>query len=540
MTKKDSSAFGTFGQLFKLSVLTILPVALYTFVLMFSKIEKNNRILSLFLMLLYAFIYVIFLYIVFAKMNVFFETPQELLEKGIKQRPICATALIYVTRFAVRIVILLYVFVRGCKILMLPEYNDYVILIPMILLLLFLTCKGVRGYVCFLEVVFWFVSLVFILLSICTFHNLDLSRLSDLYSFGIEQSLSYTIGTIMSRGYIYLLPFVMLEIVIAFYMKVKDRTRVMLAVSVGIPGILSIFVSVLVTNILGVLSLNINEKNILNIVGALEYPGGGATRMGLLVCSLFVIFSIAVIGAHFVYTFSLMKRWKKFHVSENLWWVIGYGIGILVLYILFDLFISDRDVYGIVATYFAIIDIPLSVIVPAFVGRGKTKPGKYVAGIIGCVLLFLLVTGCSYKPMEDVDYLRIVIIEDEQYTLVIDSLDGENETGSTTKESIFESYKQHLQDAIDAYDAVHAKSLDISHVEYLVMPDQNALESCYSELIQAFATNYIQVIYASDILEKTGEENIRDYISSHYQGKTLASIDLGIQDEKVGVRLYLE
>lgn len=540
MSKKQSSGFATFSQLFKLSVLTILPVALYSFVLMFSKIDKNNRILSLFLMLLYAFVYVILLYIVFTKINIFFDTQGDFAAKEVRKRPIYATAWIYGVRFAIRAVILLYVFVKGCKVLMLPEYNDYAILIPIILLLLFLACKGVRGYVCFLEVVFWFVAAVLVLLFICGLNNMDPSRLPELYSFGLEHSVSYTVGTVMSRGYLYLLPFVILEIILAFYMKVKDRTRGMLAASIGIPGILSIIVSVLVVNVLGLISLNIDEKNILNIVGALEFPGGGATRLGLLVCSLFVIFGITVIGAHFVYTFSIFKKCRKPDTPESLKWMIGYGIGILVLYAIFNLLIAKGDAYYIISAYIAIIDIPLSIIVPAFVGRGKTKPGKYVAAIIGCTLLLFLVSGCSYKPIEDVDYLRIVVIEDDQYTLIIDSLSGGSETGSTTEESVFESQKENLQDAIDAYNQVHAKSLDISHVEYLVMPDQEMLAGHYAELIHMFTTSYIEVVYAPNILKEAGEENIRDYISSHYHGENLASAKMNARDEEVSVRMYLE
>lgn len=540
MVKKQSSDFVTFSQLFKLSALTILPVALYAFVLMFSKVDKNNRILSLFLMLLYAFVYVILLYIVFTKLNIFFDKTNDFIAREIKKRSIYVTAWIYAVRFALRSVILLYVFVLGCKVLMLPEYNDYAILIPILLLLLFLACKGVRGYICFLEVVFYFASAVFVLLFVCILNNLDLSRFSELYSFGIEQSVSYTVGTLMSRGYIYLLPFSMLEIVVAFYMKVKDRTRGMLAASIGIPGIISIIVSILVINVLGIISLNVDEKNILNIVGALEFPGGGATRLGLLVCSLFVVFGITVIGAHFVYTFSMLKHCRTSDTPINLWWVFGFGIVILVLYAVFHLLVSERDVYSIVATYIGIIDIPLSIIVPAFVGRGKAKPGKYVAGIIGGVLFLCLFSGCSYKPIEDVDYLRIVIIEDGDYIFVIDSLSGGSETGSTAEESIFESHKQNLQDAIDAYDIEHAKSVDISHVEYLVMKDRDMLVDHYSELIHAFKTNYIEVIYAQDILDESGEENVRDFISSHYQGQNLASIDLEPGDKAASMRLYLE
>ncbi len=540
MSKKQSSAFAAFGHLFKLAMLTILPVALYAFVLMFSKVDKNNRILSLILMLLYAFIYVIILYIVFSKINIFFDTKDELLEKGIKKKPIYATASIYAVRFALRAVILLYVFVRGCRMLMLPDYNDYVILIPLILLLLFFVGKGIRGYVCFLEVVFWFVTAVFAVLLLCSLNNIDLSRLTELYSFGMEQSVSYTIGTVMSRGYIYMLPFAMLEIVVAFYMQVKDRTRGMLAVSVGVPGILSVIVSVLVINVLGLVSLNTDEKNILNIVGALEYPGGGATRMGLLVCSLFVIFGIIVIGAHFAYTFSIFSRSFGCHASDNLRLRIGYGAMILLLYILFDIFVSDRDVYNLIATYIAIIDIPLSVIVPAFVGRGRAKPGKYVAGIISGILILLLACGCSYKPIEDVDYLRIVILEDENYTFVVDSLGGGSDSGSTTEEAVFESGKKHLQDAIDAYDTAHAKALDVSHAEYLIVPDQSTLADAYPELMHTFQTNYIEIIYATDILEKTGEENIREYISSHYHGQNLAAVEPDVQEEEKKVRMYLK
>lgn len=557
MSKKETFSYATFGRLFKLALLTILPVALYTFVLMFSKVDRNNRILSLILMLLYAFIYVILLYIVFTKLNIFFDSPEDLDKKGIRKKPILATAFIYEIRFAIRSVILLYVFVKGCKILMLPEYNDYAILVPVVLALLFLAHKGIRGYVCFLDVIFWFVLIVFGILLICSLNNLDLSKLTELYSFGIENSISYTIGTVMSRGYIYLLPFAMLELVVCFYMVIQDRKRGMLAVSVGIPGILAVIASVFVVNVLGFFALNTDEKNILNIVGAMEYPGGDATRLGLLACNLFVIFGITVIGAHFVYAFKLMGQRISRKTRESIWWTLSYGIGIIILYAVFQMLVSGRNVYSIVATYIAVIDIPLSVIVPAFVGRGRAKPGKYVAGILGGILLLCFLSGCSYNAMEDVDYLRVIIIENQdgdlqgqadqgrgselsyQYTFVVNALSGK-ENGSITEETVFKSGQTDFHAAIEKYNEVHAKTLDISHTEYLVVGDSVLLSEVYPDIISDFTTNYIEVIYETDLLQQIGEQDIKDYISSHYHGKNLASIDIESSEEKEKVRLYLD
>ena len=80
-------------------------------------------------------------------------------------------------------------------------------------------------------------------------------------------------------------------------------------------------------------------------------------------------------------------------------------------------FLGERDAGRAFMIYIAAVDIPLSVLVPAFAGRKRTNPGKLAkmaAEVIGGVLITCILSGCMDRSIEAVDYLRVVMISETE------------------------------------------------------------------------------------------------------------------------------
>ncbi|MGN0395897.1 MAG: hypothetical protein ACI4EF_11070, partial [Coprococcus sp.] len=103
--KDDLMGQLTFKQFFKAAMLLLPAVGMYVFTMVLGKMDKNNAVLSLFLMLLYALIYVIILYVVYTKVD--FEWYKKLESSGQKIKKSILYS-IYEVRIAIRLVILLF------------------------------------------------------------------------------------------------------------------------------------------------------------------------------------------------------------------------------------------------------------------------------------------------------------------------------------------------------------------------------------------------------------------------------------------------
>lgn len=582
----------TFRQLFITGTCLIFPITFWNMVQIMTDFSKNNGVLSLFLMLILALVYVVLLHLALSGVVKLSDPVKEKTEitgaKVWNNKKKVAIASIYVIRYAIRVLFLLYFFVQGSRILMLPDYAGVVLVVLVLLTLFYMAGKGLRGYIGFAEASVIGIGIALVLFVICGFWNADFSRLKEYAEFQMQVSVCNTICQILIKGYLMMVGLCMLEFVMYLYLRVEKRRRGMLVWTVSVPVVLALVASCFVISLLGLQSKTMTSKGILNVVGAMMFPGGANARLGLLACYLLVIFGLLLLAIHIVFICQFVDEiwkiicvWRKSgemravwndkstelygcdsdyvmdkkvmeekndifedktqkkneHSSEedmeekrSLWIRGGCVVVLFLLFLWMGRFLGERDAGRAFMIYIAAVDIPLSVLVPAFAGRKRTNPGKLAkmaAEVIGGVLITCILSGCMDRSIEAVDYLRVVMISetegDYEYTFVTDSLEGA-ESAAESEEREYPVVAESLQQARAEYDQAHDRSLDLSHVEYIVVDSEETLRQMYPELIKEFVTNYVEVICTDSLYQGEASGSIRKYIATHYKGECLATL----------------
>lgn len=582
----------TFRQLFITGTCLIFPITFWNMVQIMADFSKNNGVLSLFLMLILALVYVVLLHLALSGVVKLSDPVKEKTEitgaKVWNNKKKVAIASIYVIRYAIRVLFLLYFFVQGSRILMLPDYAGVVLVVLVLLTLFYMAGKGLRGYIGFAEASVIGIGIALVLFVICGFWNADFSRLKEYAEFQMQVSVCNTICQILIKGYLMMVGLCMLEFVMYLYLRVEKRRRGMLVWTVSVPVVLALVASCFVISLLGLQSKTMTSKGILNVVGAMMFPGGANARLGLLACYLLVIFGLLLLAIHIVFICQFVDEiwkiicvWRKSgemravwndkstelygcdsdyvmdkkvmeekndifedktqkkneHSSEedmeekrSLWIRGGCVVVLFLLFLWMGRFLGERDAGRAFMIYIAAVDIPLSVLVPAFAGRKRTNPGKLAkmaAEVIGGVLITCILSGCMDRSIEAVDYLRVVMISETEggyeYTFVTDSLEGA-ESAAESEEREYPVVAESLQQARAEYDQAHDRSLDLSHVEYIVVDSEETLRQMYPELIKEFVTNYVEVICTDSLYQGEVSGSIRKYIATHYKGECLATL----------------
>lgn len=538
----------TFRQLFITGTCLIFPITFWNMVQIMTDFSKNNGTLSLFLMLILALVYVVLLHLALSGVVKLSDPAKEKTEitgaKVWNNKKKVAIASIYVIRYAIRVLFLLYFFVQGSRILMLPDYAGTVLVVPVLLALFYMAGKGLRGYIGFAEASVIGIGITLVLFIICGFWNADFSRLKEYVEFQMQASVCNTICQVLIKGYLMIVGLCMLEFVMYLYLRVEKRRRGMLVWTVSVPVVLALVASCFVTSLLGLQSKTMTSKGILNVVGAMMFPGGANARLGLLACYLLIIFGLLLLAIHIVFICQFVDEiwkiicvWRKSQASaedmeekRSLWIRGGCVVVLFLLFLWMGRFLGERDAGRAFMSYIAAVDIPLSVLVPAFAGRKRTNPGKLAkmaAEVIGGVLIACMLSGCMDRSIEAVDYLRVVMISETEggyeYTFVTDSLEGA-ESAAESEEREYPVVAESLQQARTEYDQAHDRSLDLSHVEYIVVDSEETLRQMYPELIKEFVTNYVEVICTDSLYQGEASGSIRKYIAAHYKGECLATL----------------
>lgn len=538
----------TFRQLFITGTCLIFPITFWNMVQIMTDFSKNNGVLSLFLMLILALVYVVLLHLALSGVVKLSDPAKEKTEitgaKVWNNKKKMAIASIYVIRYAIRVLFLLYFFIQGSRILMLPDYAGVVLVVPVLLTLFYMAGKGLRGYIGFAEASVIGIGIALVLFVICGFWNADFSRLKEYAEFQMQASVCNTICQILIKGYLMMVGLCMLEFVMYLYLRVEKRRRGMLVWTVSVPVVLALVASCFVISLLGLQSKTMTSKGILNVVGAMMFPGGANARLGLLACYLLIIFGLLLLAIHIVFICQFVDEiwkiicvWRKSQASaedmeekRSLWIRSGCVVVLFLLFLWMGRFLGERDAGRAFMIYIAAVDIPLSVLVPAFAGRKRTNPGKLAkmaAEVIGGVLITCILSGCMDRSIEAVDYLRVVMISETEggyeYTFVTDSLEGAESAGES-EEREYPVVAESLQQARAEYDQAHDRSLDLSHVEYIVVDSEETLRQMYPELIKEFVTNYVEVICTDSLYQGEASGSIRKYIATHYKGECLATL----------------
>ena len=538
----------TFRQLFITGTCLIFPITFWNMVQIMTDFSKNNGVLSLFLMLILALVYVVLLHLALSGVVKLSDPAKEKTEitgaKVWNNKKKVTIASIYVIRYVIRVLFLLYFFVQGSRILMLPDYAGTVLVVPVLLALFYMAGKGLRGYIGFAEASVIGIGITLVLFIICGFWNADFSRLKEYVEFQMQASVCNTICQILIKGYLMMVGLCMLEFVMYLYLRVEKRRRGMLVWTVSVPVVLALVASCFVISLLGLQSKTMTSKGILNVVGAMMFPGGANARLGLLACYLLVIFGLLLLAIHIVFVCQFVDEiwkiicvWRKSQASaedmeekRSLWIRGGCVVVLFLLFLWMGRFLGERDAGRAFMSYIAAVDIPLSVLVPAFAGRKRTNPGKLAkmaAEVIGGVLVTCILSGCMDRSIEAVDYLRVVMISETEggyeYTFVTDSLEGA-ESAAESEEREYPVVAESLQQARAEYDQAHDRSLDLSHVEYIMVDSEETLRQMYPELIKEFVTNYVEVICTDSLYQGEASGSIRKYIATHYKGECLATL----------------
>lgn len=538
----------TFRQLFITGTCLIFPITFWNMVQIMTDFSKNNGVLSLFLMLILALVYVVLLHLALSGVVKLSDPAKEKTEitgaKVWNNKKKVTIASIYVIRYVIRVLFLLYFFVQGSRILMLPDYAGTVLVVPVLLALFYMAGKGLRGYIGFAEASVIGIGITLVLFIICGFWNADFSRLKEYVEFQMQASVCNTICQVLIKGYLMIVGLCMLEFVMYLYLRVEKRRRGMLVWTVSVPVVLALVASCFVTSLLGLQSKTMTSKGILNVVGVMMFPGGANARLGLLACYLLIIFGLLLLAIHIVFICQFVDEiwkiicvWRKSQASaedmeekRSLWIRGGCVVVLFLLFLWMGRFLGERDAGRAFMIYIAAVDIPLSVLVPAFAGRKRTNPGKLAkmaAEVIGGVLITCILSGCMDRSIEAVDYLRVVMISETEggyeYTFVTDSLEGA-ESAAESEEREYPVVAESLQQARAEYDQAHDRSLDLSHVEYIVVDSEETLRQMYPELIKEFVTNYVEVICTDSLYQGEVSGSIRKYIAAHYKGECLATL----------------
>lgn len=471
---------------------------------------------------------------------------------------------------------------------MLPDYAGTILVVPVLLALFYMAGKGLRGYIGFAEASVIGIGITLVLFVICGFWNADFSGLKEYVEFQMQASACNTICQVLIKGYLMIVGLCMLEFVMYLYLRVEKRRRGMLVWTVSVPVVLAFVASCFVISLLGLQGRTAGSKGILNVVGAMMFPGGANARLGLLACYLLIIFGLLLLAIHIVFICQFVDEiWKiicvwrksggmravgddkstdlhgcdsdnamdkkvmeekndtfedktqkknKYSAEEDmeekrsLWIRGGCVVVLFLLFMWMDRFLGERDAGRAFMSYIAAVDIPLSVLVPAFAGRKRTNPGKLAkmaAEVISGVLIACMLSGCMDRSIEAVDYLRVVMISETEggyeYTFVTDSLEGA-ESAAESEEREYPVVAENLQQARAEYDQAHDRSLDLSHVEYIVVDSEETLRQMYPELIKEFVTNYVEVICTDSLYQGEASGSIRKYIATHYKGECLATL----------------
>jgi hypothetical protein len=406
---------------------------------------------------------------------------------------------------------------------MLGGYSAAAIAIPVLLGGILLGCGGIRGLVSFYQSIFWWVVSFLTVVTVGGISKVYPGRWGSLLEWHLEKPILRGICEIMKSGYIFLAAFAMIEFVVYLYTMVERRKRLMLGTAIALPVIISVMGSLFVIGILGIESLSQGKKGILNIVGALKLPFTEISHLGILVSGLFVIFGISAIGVHFVFAGEAMEHAGGKTPGK----LFIYGLLVFVLLLIADRWLLTSAFPYLAAGYICMVDLPLSVILPGFLVRKKAGIWKMAAEVVGILGMVFLFTGCSRPAIEDVDYLTMVIVNVREstplYTFVVDSIS--DNADQETVEEIFESTAAGFEQSILEYNNSHAKTLDISHTEYIVVPDEDTFKIISEEMNEAYPTAYVEIIYQENIIDQAGDNGIRKFTESHYKGKSLAETE---------------
>lgn len=540
------------------------PLTIYFFLIFFGKNHGNWLIISLLSMLCFALIYVSIQHIVYKNLEKIELSEKKNNNKKVKNRIKSLICWNNVTRSVIKAAFLMYILKKLLNHMFENKSLVYPGMVAVFFLAVYLAMKGKKAFHSFNSVVFPLMAIcigVVVTEIILTTEYKGENDILAMMSMSRENGLCTAIIQAIKQGYGCFFVFCIGEAIMFIGYRSRDGLKRYVRNSLIIPVISGIIVSILVINLLGQESLANGTKTPLNIVSALILPGSRSTNLSALFMYLTVVWCIGIISSFLLFIRESMD-WRAEGVNDTemaannkavsmknenvltndseedrnkkkagwvpLLLIVGLWIVLEISGNNFDIKISY-----LFLVYLGIIDLPMSVLIPWIAVRDRPDMRGMASSILTvfmvCVLtvcMALVFTGCGGKSVEQVDYLRVIEIDKkgDEYALTFVSEELDDSENRLVKESVYETTGKSINSAVEKYNREHVRSLDMSHIEYIVVASEDDVDYAVSEALKAIPKNYMKLVVCSNLKEKAGDSGIREYLESHYEGRVVAAI----------------
>lgn len=518
------------------------PLTIYFFLIFFGKNQGNWLITSLLSMLCFALIYVSIQHIVYKNLEKIELSEKRNNNKKVKNRIKSLICWNNVTRSVIKAAFLMYILKKLLNHMFENKSLVYPGMLAVFFLAVYLAMKGKKAFHSFNSVVFPLMAIcigVVVIEIILTTEYKGENDILAMMSMSRENGLCTAIIQAIKQGYGCFFVFCIGEAIMFIGYRSRDGLKRYVGNSLIIPVISGIIVSLLVINLLGQKSLANGTKTPLNIVSALILPGSRSTNLSALFMYLTVVWCIGIISSFLLFIRESMD-WRAEGVNDTeiaannkagwvpLLLIVGLWIVLEISGNNFDIKISY-----LFLVYLGIIDLPMSALIPWIAVRDRPDMRGMASSILTvfmvCVLtvcMALVFTGCGGKSVEQVDYLRVIEIDKkgDEYALTFVSEELDDSENRLVKESVYETTGKSINSAVERYNREHVRSLDMSHIEYIVVASEDDVDYAVSEALKAIPKNYMKLVVCSNLKEKAGDSGIREYLESHYEGRVVAAI----------------
>lgn len=518
------------------------PLVIYFFLIFFGKNHGKWLIISLLSMLCFALIYVSIQHIVYKNLEKIELLEEQNNNEKAKNRIKSLICWNNVTRSVIKAAFLMYILKKLLNHMFENKNLVYPGMVAVFFLAVYLAMKGKKAFHSFNSVVFPLMAIcigVVVIEIILTTEYKGENDILAMMSMSRENGLCTAIIQAIKQGYGCFFVFCIGEAIMFIGYRSRDGLKRYVRNSLIIPVISGIIVSILVINLLGQESLANGTKTPLNIVSALILPGSRSTNLSALFMYLTVVWCIGIISSFLLFIRESMD-WRAEGVNDTemaannkagwvpLLLIVGLWIVLEISGNNFDIKISY-----LFLVYLGIIDLPMSVLIPWIAVRDRPDMRGMASSILTvfmvCVLtvfMALVFTGCGGKSVEQVDYLRVIEIDKkgDEYALTFVSEELDDSENRLVKESVYETTGKSINSAVEKYNREHVRSLDMSHIEYIVVASEDDVDYAVSESLKAIPKNYMKLVVCSNLKEKAGDSGIREYLESHYEGRVVAAI----------------
>lgn len=376
-------------------------------------------------------------------------------------------AVIYLIRMLVRGGFLLAIFYQVLKEFLLEDMGFTYLMLPFLVVCFYGISKGREKRHRGIEFLFWFVVVPFVLAMLLVVKDVDITQLTrgsggeiaDTSIFGIqEEAMTVLLPLALYSNVEFLL----------FLLPVLHTGRKPVA-SCLVPILLSLLCNFLLlflsVGILGYGQCRELDFPALRVLQSAKVPGGFLERLDILIVAFWMFAIFSVVSGLLFHSGQLLCDTCTIFKKSNIRY--EYMIVVVILYVAGLLCHRNSDEITSFLAYSLLIDIPLGIVLAAFVMLSKKVKKKMGAALTAVVLLFSL-CGCS----------QMVDVEDQDYVLSL-GIDAHEEEGyvysfglATNKEAKVESLTaKNLEEAEKQYEKTHDRALQLGHLSAILLGD---------------------------------------------------------------------